>query len=73
MYNVAATICVHYYLNHNIKFLKNNFRNFKIAEGRGNEKHIKINNKKIILINDSYNSNPMSLNEAIHNFSLRKK
>jgi UDP-N-acetylmuramyl pentapeptide synthase len=34
---------------------------------------IKINNKKIILINDSYNSNPMSLNEAIDNFSLRKK
>jgi UDP-N-acetylmuramoyl-tripeptide--D-alanyl-D-alanine ligase len=73
LYNVAATICVHYYLNHNIKFLKNNFSNFKITEGRGNEKHIKINKKKIILINDSYNSNPMSLNEAIHNFSLRKK
>jgi len=69
----AKAESVHYYLNHNIKFLKNNFRNFKVAEGRGNEKHIKINNKKIILINDSYNSNPMSLNEAIHNFSLRKK
>jgi UDP-N-acetylmuramoyl-tripeptide--D-alanyl-D-alanine ligase len=73
LYNVAATLCVHYFLNHNLKFLKNNFINFKITEGRGNEKNIKINNKKIILINDSYNSNPMSLNEAIDNFSLRKK
>ena len=73
LYNVAATLCVHYFLNHNFKFLKNNFINFKITEGRGNEKKIKINNKKIILINDSYNSNPMSLNEAIDNFSLRKK
>jgi UDP-N-acetylmuramyl pentapeptide synthase len=53
--------------------LKNNFNNFKIPEGRGNEKNIKIKNKKILLVNDSYNSNPASLNEAIYNFSLRKK
>ena len=73
LYNIAATLCVHHYLNHNINFLKNNFNNLKIPEGRGNEKNIKIKNKKIILINDSYNSNPTSLNEAIYNFSLRKK
>ena len=73
LYNIAATLCVHYYLNNNISFLKNIFNNFKIPEGRGNEKYIKIKNKKILLINDSYNSNPFSLNEAIHNFSLRKK
>jgi len=73
LYNIAATLCVHYYLNNNIIFLKNIFNNFRVPEGRGNEKYIKIKNKKIILINDSYNSNPVSLNEAIHNFSLRKK
>jgi UDP-N-acetylmuramoyl-tripeptide--D-alanyl-D-alanine ligase len=73
LYNIAATLCVHYYLNNNIIFLKNIFNNFRIPEGRGNEKYIKIKNKKILLINDSYNSNPVSLNEAIHNFSLRKK
>jgi UDP-N-acetylmuramoyl-tripeptide--D-alanyl-D-alanine ligase len=73
LYNIAATLCVHYYLNNNISFLKNSFNNFKIPEGRGNEKYIKIKNKRILLINDSYNSNPSSLNEAIHNFSLRKK
>jgi len=73
LYNVAATLCVHYYLNHNINLLKNNFNNFKIPEGRGNEKKIQIRNKKILLINDSYNSNPVSLNEAIYNFSSRKK
>ncbi len=37
------------------------------------KKILKLDNKKIILINDSYNSNPMSLNEAIYNFSSRKK
>jgi len=73
LYNIAATLCVHYYLNNNIIFLKNIFSNFRVPEGRGNEKYIKIKNKKILLINDSYNSNPVSLNEAIHNFSLRKK
>jgi UDP-N-acetylmuramoyl-tripeptide--D-alanyl-D-alanine ligase len=73
LYNIAATLCVHYYLNNNISFLKNSFNNFKIPEGRGNEKYIKIKNKKILLINDSYNSNPSSLNEAIYNLSLRKK
>jgi len=73
LYNIAATLCVHYYLNNNIFFLKNIFNNFRVPEGRGNEKYIKIKNKKILLINDSYNSNPVSLNEAIHNFSLRKK
>jgi len=73
LYNIAATLCVHYYLNNNIIFLKNIFNNFRVPEGRGNEKYIKIKNKKILLINDSYNSNPVSLNEAIHNFSLRKK
>jgi UDP-N-acetylmuramoyl-tripeptide--D-alanyl-D-alanine ligase len=73
LYNIAATLSVHYYLNNNIFFLKNIFNNFRVPEGRGNEKYIKIKNKKILLINDSYNSNPVSLNEAIHNFSLRKK
>ena len=73
LYNVAATICVHYSLNHNLNNIKNNFNNFRIPEGRGNEKKIRIKNKKILLINDSYNSNPTSLNEAIHNFSLIKK
>ncbi len=73
LYNVAATLCVHYYLNHNINILKDKFNNFKIPEGRGNEKNIKIKNKKILLVNESYNSNPVSLEEAIYNFSLRKK
>ncbi len=73
LYNVAATLCVHYYLNHNINLLKNKFNNFKIPEGRGNEKNIRIKNKRILLVNDSYNSNPASLEQSIFNFSLRKK
>ena len=73
LYNVAATLCVHYYLNHNINLLKDKFNNFKIPEGRGNEKNIRIKNKRILLVNDSYNSNPASLEQSIFNFSLRKK
>jgi UDP-N-acetylmuramoyl-tripeptide--D-alanyl-D-alanine ligase len=72
-YNVAATLCVHIYLNNKISHLKNSFNDYKLTEGRGNERKIIIKGKKINLINDSYNSNPSSLNEAITNFSLRKK
>ena len=40
----------------------------KTTEGRGDISELKINNKKIFLINESYNSNPLSLNSALENF-----
>ena len=55
----------------NIKNLnKNIFYNYKIPEGRGDISKIKINNKNIFLIDESYNSNPLSLRSAINNFNL---
>ena len=45
------------------------FFNFNLPEGRGDYKHIKINKKKIHLIDESYNSNPLSLKFAINNFN----
>ncbi len=42
--------------------------NFKIPDGRGDFSKIKLNNKIINLIDESYNSNPLSLKSAILNF-----
>ena len=43
----------------------NFFKNFLIPKGRGNISKIKFKNKKIFLIDESYNSNPLSLSSAI--------
>ncbi len=50
------------------KLNENIFLNFKIPEGRGDYSIVKIDNKKINLIDQSYNSNPLSLKSAIKNF-----
>ena len=50
------------------KISKNIFFNFKIPSGRGDISKIKLNNKKINLIDESYNSNPLSLESAILNY-----
>jgi MurE/MurF fusion protein len=51
---------------------KNFFYNFKIPNGRGDISKIKVNNKKIFLIDESYNSNPLSLTSALKNFDSLK-
>ena len=48
---------------------KNFFYNFKLLSGRGNLIKIKLNNKIINIIDESYNSNPLSLEFAVHNFN----
>ena len=45
------------------------FFNYNLPDGRGDYKYIKIDNKKIHLIDESYNSNPLSLKFALKNFS----
>ena len=50
------------------KLNKNIFLNFEIPIGRGDFSKIKINNKYINLIDESYNSNPLSLKSAILNY-----
>ena len=47
---------------------KNIFLNFEIPKGRGDISRIKIMNKNINLVDESYNSNPLSLKSAILNF-----
>ena len=50
------------------KLNKKIFLNFKIPTGRGDISRIKVNKKKINLIDESYNSNPLSLKSAILNY-----
>jgi len=51
---------------------KNIFMGFKTPNGRGDITKIKINNKNLNLIDESYNSNPLSLKSAILNFDKIK-
>jgi len=45
------------------------FLYYNLPEGRGDYKYVKIHKKKIHLIDESYNSNPLSLEFALKNFS----
>ena len=67
--NILATIAViSNYIN--VQTLKENlFYDFKIPKGRGDFLKIIINNKLINIVDESYNSNPLSLKFAINNFN----
>ncbi len=68
IYNVLGAIAImNIYINIS-KLDKNIFLNFKIPEGRGDISRIKIMTKNLNLIDESYNSNPLSLHSAILNF-----
>ncbi len=68
IYNILATLTV-MSINMNIFELnKNIFLDFKTPQGRGDTSKIRIYNKNIYLIDESYNSNPLSLKSAILNF-----
>tara|TARA_B100000700_G_scaffold331054_1_gene461019 strand:+ start:4891 stop:7737 length:2847 start_codon:yes stop_codon:yes gene_type:complete len=52
-----------------LKYIKKYiFYNYRLPNGRGNLLTIKKNNKLINIIDESYNSNPLSLEFAINNF-----
>ena len=52
-------------LNLNIKKIIKKFNNFKEIKGRGNLVNVRNKNKKFSIIDDSYNSNPLSLKHSI--------
>ena len=68
LYNILATLAsIYSYINtRNLK--KNLFLNFKTPKGRGDISKIKIKKKIFFLVDESYNSNPLSLKTAIENF-----
>ena len=54
------------------KLGKNIFYDFSPPTGRGDISKIKVRNKNIFLVDESYNSNPLSLKSAIKNFNSIK-
>ena len=58
-----------YVLNLNLEKMKRKFINFKIPDGRVDINKIKKFNKKFILIDESYNANPLSMMSAIRNMN----
>ena len=70
--NILAALAVISIFKDISKINKNIFVNFKTPDGRGDISKIKIDNKNINLIDESYNSNPLSLKSAILNYDKIK-
>ncbi|MDC0352792.1 UDP-N-acetylmuramoyl-L-alanyl-D-glutamate--2,6-diaminopimelate ligase [Candidatus Pelagibacter sp.] len=68
IYNTLSALAVISIYKNIFTLQKNIFLNFKIPGGRGDHSVVKINNKKVNLIDQSYNSNPLSLKSAIKNY-----
>ena len=68
IYNILAAIAVMSIYINIINLNKNIFFNFRVPKGRGDFSKVKLNKKKINLIDESYNSNPLSLKSAILNY-----
>ena len=68
LYNILATLTLVSLFKDLKKLSKNAFLNFKSPSGRGDISKIKINTKYISLVDETYNSNPLSLKTAIENF-----
>ena len=66
--NILATLIVMSIFLDVFRISKNIFANFKIPIGRGDVSKIKVKNKMLNLIDESYNSNPLSLKSAILNY-----
>ena len=66
--NILAALAVMSIFLDISKINKNIFYNFKVPNGRGDISKIKINKKNLNLIDESYNSNPLSLKSAILNY-----
>ncbi len=70
--NLLATIAIISIFEDPLKLSKNIFYNFNVPKGRGDISKIKFKKKNIYLVDESYNSNPLSLKSAIENFDLIK-
>ena len=68
IYNILATLAsVNIFTN--IKKLKKDiFLNFNTPDGRGDISKIKLKDKNVFLVDETYNSNPLSLKTAIENY-----
>ena len=70
--NLLATITIISIFKDIHKLDKNIFYNHKRTSGRGDTRKIKLFKKNFYLVDESYNSNPLSLKSALKNFDMIK-
>ena len=68
IYNILSALSVISIYKNVFKLNEKIFLDFRSPAGRGDHSTIKIGNKKINLIDESYNSNPLSLKSALKNY-----
>jgi len=68
IYNILSALSVISIYKDVLKLNEKIFLDFRSPAGRGDHSTIKIGNKKINLIDESYNSNPLSLKSALKNY-----
>ena len=73
IYNVLCSLAVLKKLNLSLKKIIQVYKKFEPSDGRGKIHRIKRYKKNFRLIDESYNANPLSVKNAINNFSLIKK
>jgi len=71
--NILACVSILFTLNLNLQIMRKKFMNFILPAGRGDVKVIKKFNKKFMLIDESYNANPLSMKSAIENMNIYKR
>lgn len=67
--NVAIILCLSKILNISLTKITPLLKKLRPTKGRGKISNVKINTKNLTIIDESYNSNPESLNAAIQNLS----
>ena len=73
LYNVLSSLAVLKELNLSVEKITQAYEGFEPSDGRGKVHKVKRYKKNFILIDESYNANPLSVKNAINNFSLIKK
>ena len=68
LYNILATLASINFFTDIRKLRKDIFLKLKNPKGRGDISKVKLKDKEIFLVDESYNSNPLSLKTAIENF-----
>ena len=66
--NILASLTALYVFMDIKKLKKDIFLNFKLPMGRGDISNLKIQGKNINFVDESYNSNPLSVRVALENF-----
>ncbi len=72
IYNILAALAVMSIYKNILQLDKNIFFKFKVPQGRGDISKIKFLKKNINLVDESYNSNPLSLKSAVLNYDKIK-